>query len=215
MDKPSSLIILGPQGSGKGTQAKLLCEKFGYHYVGTGDASREVAANGTPLGQRVKALISSGRLIDDETITEILKQKLCLIDADQLIVLDGYPRNEKQYNLLNSTWQSLGRKDCIFINIELDEQSAVTRLSSRYICGKCGEIYIGNSGPCKKCGSKLVQREDDQPESVRKRLAIYRERTMPMIDRIRRDRRQLFEIDGRPSVEEVHREIIHRLGLSS
>jgi len=213
MEKSSNIIILGPQGSGKGTQAKLLSEKFGYYYVGTGDASREVAATDTPLGQRVKGLITSGQLVDDETITEILKQKLLSIGSVQPVVLDGYPRNEKQYELLKNLWRELGRKDYVFVNIELAEEAAVARLSSRFICAKCGAIYIGNKGPCAKCGGELVQREDDRPDGVRKRLAIYNERTRPMIERIRHDNQQIFDIDGSPSVEDVHREILKKLKL--
>ncbi len=210
-----NLIILGPQGSGKGTQAELLAQKFDLAVLGTGAMFREIAKTQSELGKKINQIMNvEGRLVDSELTSEIVKDRIERIPKGQGIILDGFPRTMRQYELFREFWPRLGRGDYHILCIELSEAEAVKRLATRFVCEKCGEIYIGNdSGACKVCGRRLIQRPDDSAEAVRMRLRMFNEQTLPMIKEMEKEAR-VIRIDGSPSIEEVHREILKKLNLT-
>lgn len=188
MNAPLNLVILGPQGSGKGTQAKLLAEKFGYLVLGTGDILREIARQNSELGRRVHQIINvEGRLVEPELASRVIFEKIHSIPKEQPVLLDSFPRSLEQYQLMKEWWSTLARGKWVVIFLELSEEEAVKRLSLR-------------------------ARVDDKPEAVRQRLALYNSETLPMITEMEKDGRVL-RIDGAPSIEEVQVEIVKKLGL--
>lgn len=191
MSRPD-LIILGPQGSGKGTQAKLLCDKLGYVYVGSGDTLRDMARKDSELGRKVRSYLEAGRLVPDEIVMPVLEEKLRSVPASQPVLIDGFARRLPQYEFLKKIWPALGRNDYQVLFIELSEDESVKRLASR---------------------SGIEKREDDQPEAIKKRLQWFRQETLPMIEAMKRDGIKLIRIDGAPSIEEVHGEILQKLEL--
>lgn len=214
MNKRLNLIILGPQGSGKGTQANLLAQKFGYKIIGAGESLREIAKQDTELGRLVHQTINvQGRLVDPKLISQVMKEKLSQIAADQPVLIDSYPRSLAQYGFLKEFWPTLQRGDYQVIFLELSDTEAVKRLSTRFICENCGEIYIGQgNGICVKCGGKLYQREDDKPEAVKVRLGLFNSETRPMIEEMQREGK-VIRIDAAVAIEEVHNNILAKLGL--
>jgi adenylate kinase len=208
-----NLIILGPQGSGKGTQAKLLSEKFAIPHISTGEMFRTAIAAGTELGREAKEYLDAGNLVPDNVTIGLVKEALSSPKARQGFILDGFPRNLKQYQELRDFWSRQNRRDLVFIYIELSGDEAIARIAKRFICEKCEEIYIGNPGVCKKCGSdRLIQRTDETPDAVRKRLQIFNAETLPMVKELEKDGK-LLRINGAPSIEEVHKEILEKLKL--
>lgn len=205
--------MLGPQGSGKGTQAKLLTEKFGYVLIGAGNSLREIAKTDTELGREVKTTIDAGHLVRPELISKVMREKIEALPAGKKIILDAYPRNLAQQGYFKEFWPSLGRGDFRVIFIELSEDEAVRRLGTRLTCENCGEIYIaGQAEKCKKCGGRLIERDDDKPEAVRQRLKHFNEETLPMIAEMEKAG-NVVRIDGAPSIAEVQSEILKKLNL--
>ena len=216
-NKIHDLIILGPQGSGKGTQAKLLAEKFGHVHLGSGDLLREVAKEDTALGRKIHRLINvEGQLAPDELIADIFKDKIANLPKAKKVILDGFPRTLRQLTLMKEFWGELRRGDYKVIFVELLEDEAIRRLASRLTCENCGAIYIAGKAPkkCTRCGGRLAQRPDDKPEAIRKRLELFKKETMPIIDEFRKEKR-LIRVDGSPSIAEVQREIIKKLNLQA
>ncbi len=214
-NKIHDLIIVGPQGSGKGTQAKLLAEKFGYVHLSSGDLLREVAKEDTALGRKINKLINvEGRLAPDDLIADIFKDKIANLPKGKKIILDGFPRTLRQLNLMKEFWGELQRDDHRVIFVELSEDEAIRRLASRLTCENCGAIYIVGKAPaeCNRCGGRLAQRPDDKPEAIRKRLELFKKETQPLIEELGRARK-LIRVDGKPSIEAVQTEIIKKLGL--
>lgn len=211
MAEPKNLIILGPQGSGKGTQGKLLSAKFGIPHISFGELFRSAIASGSELGRQVKTYMEQGALVPDTIVLVLLREVLDAPAAKNGFVLDGFPRNNEQYEELRQMFAADGRK-ATFVYIDLSEDEAVKRLANRFICERCESIYIGNAGPCQKCGGRLIQRDDDKPEAVRKRLRLFKTQTLPMIAEIEKDT-QVIRIDGAPPVEEVNKEILEKLNL--
>ena len=183
------VIFLGPPGAGKGTQAKLLSEKFHIPHISTGDLLREVAShNGSALGQEVKRIMQEGKLVPDETVIQLVAERLKQEDAKRGFILDGFPRNEAQAKSLDEV---LKRQDCgiqSVIYFETSLQTILSRLSGRRVCRQCGANYhVKNIPPrqenrCDLCGGELYQREDDQEQTVRKRLQVYHQETSPLIE---------------------------------
>lgn len=177
------IIILGPQGSGKGTYASRLSLIFKIPHISTGDLCREEAAKGTELGKRIKEIMDKGGLQPDEIIIEMLKNRLKKDDCKNGFILDGFPRTLKQAEELDK----ISNIDHV-LNLVVPEWILLKRLSLRVSCRKCGEIYnLGylkpkKDGICDKCGGELFQRDDDKEEAIKKRLREYEEKTKPLID---------------------------------
>ncbi|KKT97007.1 hypothetical protein A2116_02570 [Candidatus Jorgensenbacteria bacterium GWA1_49_17] len=208
-----NLVVLGPQGSGKGTQAELLAEKLNFVVIEAGGSLREIAKTDTELGRRVKARIDKGFMVEPEEIAEVIRAKLVALPSDQGVILESYPRSLEQYETMKKFWPELGRGDFKVIYVDIPEEESIKRLSSRRVCEKCGRNYIaGTVQKCSMCGGELVQRQDDYPEAVKERLAWSNSELMPLVEELEKEGK-VIRIDGRPSIEEVHREIIEKLNI--
>ncbi len=195
------LILLGPPGAGKGTQAKLLSTEFRVPHVSTGDMFRDHKARGTPLGKKIQAIMDAGGLVTDDVTNEMVKERLALPDVAGGFILDGYPRTTAQAQYLDLLLHSLGRSITRCLSYEVPEEMLVERMSGRRSCPRCGAVYHVSQNPpirdgfCDRDGAGLLQREDDKPETVRKRLQEYRMKTEPL-RRFYGDRKLLTEIEG-------------------
>jgi adenylate kinase len=177
-----NLIFLGAPGAGKGTQAEVLSRDKGIPTISTGNIIRSALKSGTELGQRAKAYIESGKLVPDEIVIEIIRERLAEPDCKNGFILDGFPRTIPQAEALDKMGIVIDK----VIDIEVSEEMIFSRLSGRRVCEKCGASYhIVNKKPkvegvCDLCGGTLVQRKDDQPETIRERLKVYHEQTEPL-----------------------------------
>ena len=194
------IVIIGAPGAGKGTQSRLLSEKYGYPQISTGDILREMARADTPLGRKVKETMAVGRLVSDEILAEVIRTRTSQPDCNNGYILDGYPRTLNQAHLLEELASKQGKKQ-ILVRIIVSEEELVRRLTSRRICVNCGKSYNLLSHPpkiegvCDLDGAPLTQRSDDNLESVSKRFEEYRESTAPLIDYYRQSGR-LIELNG-------------------
>ncbi len=202
------LILLGPPGAGKGTQAKLLVQALGVPHISTGDMFRDHIARNTELGQKVKAITASGQLVPDEVTNALVKDRLSRSDVAPGFILDGYPRTGPQAEYLDGLLKSLGRKLDRVVSYEIAEETVVERISGRRSCPKCGAVYHVSQNPpkkadvCDKDGTALVQRPDDRPENVRVRLAEYGAKTEPL-KRYYREKNALSEVNGVGTTEGI------------
>lgn len=183
------LILLGPPGAGKGTQARMLEEKFGLIQLSTGDLLRAAVAAGTEAGKAAKAVMEAGDLVSDEIVLAILKDRLAEPDVQKGIILDGFPRTTVQAEALDALLAETGQAVSAAISLEVEDEAMVTRISGRYTCANCGEGYHDTfktpekEGTCDKCGgSEFKRRADDNAETVRARLVAYHEQTAPLIN---------------------------------
>ena len=206
-------VIMGPQGSGKGTQAGLLARGFDLVHISVGDIFRWHVQNRTKLGTRVQRYMNEGRLVPDEMVAEIVKWRLEIHDWRHGFVLDGFPRNAAQAEFFLENYDI----DAV-IAIELPEETAIARIQSRRLCSSCGLDYnliqLRPHVPsiCDNCGGRLVTREDDTPAAIRTRLAVYREKTQPILDLLR-EKELIVMVDGTPPPDVVQAEIRRKLGL--
>lgn len=209
---PMNIIIFGPQGSGKGTQAELIAREHDLPYISTGDIFRYHIKNKTELGKIVSEYTDSGNLVPDEITNKIVAERIMQPDCARGFVLDGYPRNIEQLNFLNT----VAAVD-FAVEIDIDDKSAIERLSGRRAC-KCGLSYHLEYNPprkqgiCDKCGAELFIRDDDKPDAIKKRLEIYHEKTKPLLAAFL-EKNVLFTVDGKKSIPEVYRqinEVIHK-----
>jgi adenylate kinase len=195
------LILLGPPGAGKGTQAKLLASDLGVPHISTGDMFRDHKARGTPLGKKVQAIMDAGGLVTDDITNELVKDRLGQPDVAKGFILDGYPRTAAQAQYLDLLLHSMGRKITRCISYEVGEDILVERLSGRRSCPKCGTVYHVTQSPpkrdgyCDKDDTGLIQRVDDKPETIRSRLQVDQAKTEP-VRQFYRERNQLTAIDG-------------------
>ncbi|UWQ51241.1 adenylate kinase [Leisingera caerulea] len=188
MTRPAVLILLGPPGAGKGTQARMLEEKFGYVQLSTGDLLREAVAAGTPAGLAAKAVMEAGQLVSDEIVINILRDRLAEPDCAKGVILDGFPRTTVQAEALDDLLAETNQKINAAISLEVDDAAMVERISGRYTCGGCGEGYHDSfkqpaeAGKCDKCGgTEMKRRADDNAETVASRLEAYHAQTAPLI----------------------------------
>jgi adenylate kinase len=182
------LIFLGPPGAGKGTIAAKIKEAYGIAHISTGDILRENVKQGTPLGKLAERYMQAGDLVPDDIIVEMVENRLQEPDCSEGFILDGFPRTLPQAEALDRILKKLKTKVDAVILLEVDDETIVKRLSGRRVCPKCGAIYNVSFNPpkadslCDHCGERVIQRNDDKEEVVRQRLAVYRERTAPLID---------------------------------
>lgn len=201
-----NIIILGPPGSGKGTQAKILAQDLGYFYFGMGDLMRKEAQKGTDLGKKFQAIWnkSEGKLVTEEDTQELFLKTIKTLKQDQGIVFDGYPRSQVQAEHLK---KSISEENIVVLNIEVSNVSLIQRVKNRQICGNCGQIYLDQKlKQCNSCEGKLIRREEDSPEVIQKRLQVYKTETEPLI-KYYQSMGKLIEINGEPSISEVASEI--------
>lgn len=204
----NNIIIMGPQGSGKGTQADILSQKLSIPHVSTGEIFRENIKNQTELGKKIDSIVKSGALVPDEITNEITKERLELPDCANGFILDGFPRNLVQAEFLDKI-----KTISLVLEIFVDDEEAIKRITQRRTCLKCQKIYHLTYNPpkndeiCDLCGQKLIVREDDKKESVKRRLAIYHEQTKPLIDYYKA--KNIYQkIDGAPPIPEVTAQIM-------
>ena len=202
------LIVFGPPSAGKGTQAQRLSAKYGLPQVSTGDLLRKAVADQTPLGLKVKSYLDQGRLGPDSLIIKLIKERVSKPDCENGYLLDGFPRTMGQAKELDK----MTDVDLV-LNIVVDFEVLVERAVGRRSCPKCGAVYHVkfnppmNAGMCEKCGSKLVQRDDDKEETIRNRLKVYQEQTAPLIDCYRR-KGKLVDIDGSGGIDAVFSQMV-------
>ncbi|MDH7493842.1 MAG: adenylate kinase [Candidatus Saccharicenans sp.] len=199
------IILLGPAGSGKGTQGELIESHYGFPRISTGDLLRLEVQKGTELGRMVEEIMKAGQLVADELVLEVVKSRLQAPDCRSGYVLDGYPRTINQALLLEQLDRS--RPETV-LEVQISEDSVLKRLAGRRVCPQCGAVYnINNIEPgtevqCQACGQNLIVRPDDRPEVIRERFRIYRETIGPLLEHYSR-KQVLFPIDGERTVEEV------------
>ena len=198
------IVMLGPPGAGKGTQAKRLAALRGIPHVSTGDMLREAVQSGTPLGRRVQAVLDSGALVSDEIVADLVRERLPRADARAGVVLDGFPRTVAQAQTLDTL---LGNGDAlVIVDLAVSAADLIRRLSRRRVCAACGTIVAlaeaGAPEVCAQCGGALAQRSDDREEVVRERLAVYERSTAPLVDYYR-ERASYRTIDGAQSPDAV------------
>ena len=210
------IIMLGAPGAGKGTQAKMIAEKFDIPHISTGDIFRANIKNGTELGKKAKEYMDKGQLVPDELTVEILLDRVANDDCKNGYVLDGFPRTIPQADVLDKELTKLGDKVDFAINVDVPDENIVRRMSGRRACLKCGATYHiehippKQEGICDKCGSELVQRDDDKPETVQNRLSVYHEQTQPLIDYYNK-KNILKSVDGTKDMQEVFSDIVNIL----
>lgn len=201
------VVLLGAPGTGKGTQAEIIAERYCWPHVSTGDMLREEVAAGTDLGRKAKSFMDAGALVPDGLVISMLVERISRQDSKHGFLLDGFPRNLAQAQALDEALAGAGKSIDIALNIRAPDEELVRRLSGRWLCRECGAIYhdIANpprvAGRCDKCGGELYQRDDDKPETVRARL----ENQKPPAEMIRHylDQGKLVDIDGAQPVEAV------------
>jgi adenylate kinase len=213
------LVLLGPPGAGKGTQAQYLVERLNIPKISTGDMLRDAAEQRTPVGLEAKKYTDQGRLVPDEIVLELVKERLKEPDAQAGYLLDGFPRTVPQARAFRRWLEEHGHRLDAVVDIEVGDDEIVGRISNRRVCPRCGEIYHLQSRPpkvdeiCDVCGRKLVQRDDDRPEPIRERLRVYHERTEPVLEYYSKHG-QLIRINGERPVAEVTETIINALKQS-
>lgn len=211
------IIMLGAPGAGKGTQAKMIAEKYKIPHVSTGDIFRANIKNGTELGMEAKKYMDQGLLVPDELTVKILLDRVAQEDCAGGYVLDGFPRTIPQAGVLDEALDKLGEKIDYAIDVDVPDENIVKRMSGRRACLKCGATYHlehippRKAGICDSCGSELVLREDDRPETVLNRLRVYHEQTQPLID-FYTGKGILKTVDGTMDMQDVFAAITAILG---
>lgn len=211
------VVLLGPPGAGKGTQAKLLQEMFDACQISTGDILRKAVAEKTPLGQEAADYIKRGALVPDAVILNLVAERVREKDCEKGFVLDGFPRTIAQADGLQKMLKPLGLQLDRVLSVHVPTEVIVERLSGRRTCKECGAMYHVVFGPskkagvCDKCGGSLYQREDDREETIAARLKVYENQTAPLI-KYYQEQGLLREIDGVGSVEEIRHRVIEALG---
>lgn len=207
------LILLGAPGAGKGTQATFIKEEFKIPHISTGDIFRANIRENTPLGIKAKEFINEGKLVPDELTIDLVKDRLLQEDCKNGFLLDGFPRNLNQADALKLFLKEHGMDLDAVVDIEVDKNALVQRISGRRMCKDCGASYHiifkkpKVEGICDICGGQLYQRDDDKEETVLKRIGVYEKETSPLID-FYRNENLLIEIDGNRNVEEITNDIL-------
>ncbi len=211
-----NLILLGPPGAGKGTQAQRMVERYRTPQISTGDILRAAVKDGTPLGTKAKGFMEQGKLVPDEVVIGIIAERLKAKDCDSGFILDGFPRTIPQAEALEPILAKLGKKIDHVINIEVDSEELVRRLTGRRTCKNCGGMFHiifqppKKEGVCDRCGGTLYQRTDDNEEAIRTRLKEYEKQTAPLIQYYR-GKKNLRSIAGVGGPDQIFGQIVHVL----
>ena len=211
------IIMLGAPGAGKGTQAKMIADKYSIPHISTGDIFRANIKEGTELGQKAKEYMDQGLLVPDELVVNLVVDRLTWEDAKNGYVLDGFPRTIPQAEALTNALAAKDEKVDYAINIDVPDQNIIERMGGRRACVSCGATYhIVNIPPkkegiCDICGAELILRDDDKPETVKKRLDVYHEQTQPLIDYYQAEG-VLRDVDGTVDMKDVFESIVQVLG---
>lgn len=211
------IIMLGAPGAGKGTQAKKIAAKYGIPHISTGDIFRANIKEGTELGKKAKTYMDQGLLVPDELVVDLVVDRLQQEDAQKGYVLDGFPRTIPQAESLDAALKNVGSKIDYAIDVDVPDENIINRMSGRRACVKCGATYhvvyapTKVEGVCDACGDKLILRDDDKPETVKKRLNVYHEQTQPLIDYYTKAQ-VLKRVDGTQDMEDVFHAITAILG---
>jgi adenylate kinase len=210
------LILLGPPGAGKGTQAKMLTERFAIPQIATGDILRAALQAGTALGLEARSYMDAGALVPDQVVIGIVRERLQQSDCQSGFILDGFPRTVAQADALRVVLQDLGRQLDRVVSLTVDADALVERLTGRRTCRDCGRGYHVRFEPprdaqhCDACGGELFQRDDDREETIRKRLSVYAQQTAPLIDYYRLAG-LLVELDGMQPIPAVQEQVLTAL----
>ncbi len=202
------VILLGAPGSGKGTQAKQLVEKYGIPQISTGDILRKALKDGTELGKEAKKFMDAGELVTDALILGIIEERLKVDDCKNGAIFDGFPRTIQQADGMESMLKKTGANIAFCVSLEVPDENIITRLTARRLCSKCGQDYNTVSNPppadglCTKCGGEIIQRSDDQEATIRNRLEVYHRQTSPLQDYYS-GRGLLRIVDGDGSPQEI------------
>ena len=211
------IIMLGAPGAGKGTQAKMIAEKCGIPHISTGDIFRANIKNGTELGAKAKEYMDKGLLVPDELVCDLVVDRIQQADCEKGYSLDGFPRTIPQAEALENALNAIEQKLDYAIDIDVPDENIINRMSGRRACVGCGATYhvLFNptkvEGKCDVCGESLILRDDDKPETVKKRLDVYHTQTQPLID-FYTERKVLVEVDGTQSMDKVFDDIMKILG---
>lgn len=206
------LILLGPPGAGKGTQAKMIVDEYAIPQISTGDILRAAVKEGTPMGLLAKACMEEGKLVSDEIVVGIVRDRLAQEDCQKGFILDGFPRTVAQADALSDALGQMGRRIESVISFGVDDEALVGRLCGRLTCRACGQGYHktfdppAQEGVCGKCGGELYQRADDQEETIRKRLEVFHAETSPLVSYYTQAG-TLVELDGMAPIAEVQEKI--------
>ena len=211
------IIMLGAPGAGKGTQAKMIAEKSGIPHISTGDIFRANIKNGTELGAKAKEYMDKGLLVPDELVCDLVVDRIQQADCEKGYILDGFPRTIPQAEALEAALNAIEQKLDYAIDIDVPDENIINRMSGRRACVGCGATYhvVFNptkvEGKCDVCGESRILRDDDKPETVKKRLDVYHTQTQPLID-FYSARKVLVEVDGTQSMDKVFEDIMKILG---
>lgn len=211
------IIMLGAPGAGKGTQAKMIAAKYGIPHISTGDIFRANIKNGTELGAKAKEYMDKGLLVPDELVVDLVIDRFKEPDCEKGYVLDGFPRTIPQAEALDKALTAIGESIDYAINVEVPDDNIINRMGGRRACVGCGATYhivyspTKVEGKCDTCGADLIIRDDDKPETVKNRLAVYHEQTQPLIDYYT-NKGITREVDGTVDMKDVFEAIVEILG---
>ncbi|MCR5792274.1 MAG: adenylate kinase [Lachnospiraceae bacterium] len=211
------IIMLGAPGAGKGTQAKMIADKYNIPHISTGDIFRANIKGGTELGKKAKTYMDQGLLVPDELVVDLVVDRIGQDDAKNGYVLDGFPRTIPQAEALTAALNKIGDKVDFAIDVDVPDSNIIDRMAGRRACVSCGGTYHIKFNPtkvenvCDACGGELILRDDDKPETVQKRLTVYHEQTQPLIDYYTKEQ-ILKSVDGTKDMSEVFQAIVDILG---
>jgi adenylate kinase len=211
------VVLLGAPGAGKGTQAKMLIEKYKIPQISTGDILRKAVADGTPLGKEAKVIMDQGGLVSDKIVLGLVEERIQQPDCKSGFILDGFPRNTVQAEALDKMLSDMGAPLTIALNIDVDMNDLLKRLTGRRTCKSCQQMYniyfspSKKEGTCDKCGGTLFQRDDDKEETIKKRLDVYQKQTAPLIDYYSK-KNIMKTVMGVGSIDDIFKKVTAVLG---